>query len=103
MIYLSVTDFQPRNPQVTVSIGILQLSWSLYEEESVTSTRKNLRDKPTRDLGFLHATDSKIFISESLTSQNRSLFNRALEVKKKLGYLSSSTIPTRRASLQTDK
>jgi hypothetical protein len=45
-----------------------------------------LRGKSTRDLGLSKVAENPIFISESLTKQNKILFNKSLETKKTLGY-----------------
>ena len=47
--------------------------------------RKHLRGKSTRDIGLSRITEHKIYIGESLTQQNRQLFNSCLE-KKQLNY-----------------
>ena len=49
-------------------------------------SRKGLRGKSTRDLGLSKVAENPIFISESLTKQNKILFNKSLETKKTLGY-----------------
>lgn len=46
--------------------------------------RTKLKNVTTRDLGF--PSKNNIFISESLTAENRKLFNEALQVKKEQNY-----------------
>ena len=48
--------------------------------------RKHLRGKSTRDIGLSGITEHKIYIGESLTQQNRQLFNSCQEKKKQLNY-----------------
>lgn len=50
------------------------------------AARKQLRGKTTRDLGFSRVAENTIYISESLTKQNRMLFNQCLDTRKKLRY-----------------
>ena len=39
-----------------------------------------------RDLGFSKVAENPVFIGERLTKQNKSLFNKCLDIKRKLGY-----------------
>ena len=50
------------------------------------SLRKNLRGKSTKDIGLTMVTEHRIFIGESLTKQNRRLFNLCLEQRNRLKY-----------------
>lgn len=50
------------------------------------AARKQLRGKTTHDLGFSRVAENTIYISESLTKQNRMLFNQCLDTRKKLRY-----------------
>ena len=50
------------------------------------SSRNNLRHRSTRDLGMVRLEEQRIFISESLTQQNRKLFNRCLQAKRDLHF-----------------
>lgn len=50
------------------------------------SARSQLRSKTTRDLGMMRINERKIFITESLTQQNRKIFNRCLQAKRELKF-----------------
>ena len=50
------------------------------------SLRKNFRGKSTKDIGLTRVTEHRIFIGESLTKQNRRLFNLCLEQRNRLKY-----------------
>lgn len=49
-------------------------------------SKHNLRNKSTRDLGMVRMEERKIFITESLTQQNRKLFNRCQQAKRDLDF-----------------
>ena len=52
------------------------------DRDDVYNGRKLLKNKSTRDLGFKRHREQPIFISESLTKKNKTLFNKCLKVKK---------------------
>lgn len=48
--------------------------------------RSRLRDKSSTGIGFTRQNPQKLFIAESLTRKNRSLFEESLKKKKELYY-----------------
>ena len=50
------------------------------------TARKHLRGKSTKDIGLSRTSEHNIYIGESLTQQNRQLFNSCLEKKRQLKY-----------------
>jgi hypothetical protein len=70
----------PYDPAIIVKFVRREVRYDFYQ------ARKNLRDKSIRDIGFTRISDRKIYIAESLTQQNRKLFNQSLELKKKLKF-----------------
>ena len=56
------------------------------KKDEFYSARMKLKKVTARDLGYRFNTNNYIFINESLTSENRNLFNEALRVKKQSGY-----------------
>lgn len=95
-------------PSIIVKFIRRDLRDQLYQ------ARKKLKDFTTRNLNLGHIGDNKIFISESLTSKNKELFNNALKVKKdfnfkfiwtKYGHIylrKNNESPVRRISSYTD-
>jgi hypothetical protein len=51
-------------------------------KEELLSSRKNLRNKLTTDLGISRFAGNKIYINESLTQRNKLLFKHCLTAKK---------------------
>lgn len=54
--------------------------------DSFYKSRKSLRNKSTKDLGYLRHQPQNVFVSESLTSRNHLLFNKCLQKRKELKY-----------------
>jgi hypothetical protein len=48
--------------------------------------RRYLKGKTTRDIGLARTSVNHIYISESLTPRNRTLFNECLKFKKEHNY-----------------
>jgi hypothetical protein len=71
---------QNRDPLIIVKFVRRNVRDKYYE------ARKNLRGKSTRELGFSKVVENPIFIGESLTKQNKLLFNKCLDIKRKHGY-----------------
>jgi hypothetical protein len=59
---------------------------SVRRKDKFYTSRKYLRGKSTKDIGLTRVAEHKIYIGESLTQQNRKLFNLCLEHKKRLNY-----------------
>jgi len=51
-----------------------------------TKQDRDLREKSSTDIGFTIQNPQKLFIAESLTRKNRSLFEESLKKKKELNY-----------------
>lgn len=56
------------------------------DKELFYSSRKKLRGKSTRDIGYTRCKEQPIYITESLTTQNRKIFNQCLQKKRDLKY-----------------
>ena len=69
-----------QNPAIIVKFVRRDLRDEFY------SARNQLRSKTTRDLGMMRINERKIFITESLTQQNRKIFNRCLQAKSDLKF-----------------
>ncbi|XP_028414768.1 uncharacterized protein LOC114537858 [Dendronephthya gigantea] len=69
-----------RDPAIIVKFNRRDVRDKLYRE------RKVLRDKSIKDIGITRFTDRKIYIVESLTNQNRKLFNKCLEVRREKNF-----------------
>lgn len=54
--------------------------------DELFNAKNRLRNKSTKDLGFLRHPQHKIFLNESLTPQNRALFKQCLRAKKDLNF-----------------
>lgn len=52
------------------------------DRDEFYSSRKKLKGKSSRDIGFTRQPSQQIYISESLTKKNRELFNASLKAKK---------------------
>ena len=56
------------------------------DKELFYNSRKKLRGKSTRDIGFTRCKEQPIYITESLSAQNRKIFNKCLQKKRELKY-----------------
>jgi len=75
---LPVDKSKQQTPAIIVKFIKRDLRDTLYK------ARKGLRMKSTHDIGILRHPPSNIYISESLTPQNRQLFKKCLKAKKDL-------------------
>ena len=55
-------------------------------KDQIYRSRKMLRNKSTKDIGYVRHKSQQIFISESSTLSHRELFSMSLKKKKELGY-----------------
>lgn len=56
-----------------------------HVRDAFYKAKKNLKDKTSKDLGFLRTQERKIYVSESLTQKNKQLFKRTYKAKMNLG------------------
>lgn len=58
----------------------------IRDRDKFYPSRKYLHDKTTNDIGITRTTEGKMYITESLTQQNRRLFKKCLEAKGEINY-----------------
>lgn len=78
--YNKTSDGLKRDPAIIVKFTRRSDRDELYQ------AKKKLKNKTTKDLGLLRYREQPIFISESLTSRNRKIFNLSLQKKKELRF-----------------
>jgi hypothetical protein len=74
----SYSKRQNQDPMIIVKFTSRNIKDRFYQ------SRKGLRGKSTRDLGLSKVAENPIFISGSLTKQNKILFNKSLETNDEL-------------------
>ena len=83
---ISISHRLPTDSKVKRDPAIIVKFVRRNTRDEFYGARKHLRNKTTKDLGYTRTTERKIYISESLTRENRKLFNACLALKKELNY-----------------